>query len=1029
MMKKRIFFEKFTHSAFQKLSYAVCLLFMMGVSMSMSRAFAGVGEPGTVTQQVTITGTVTDETGEPIPGASVIVKGTSTGTATGMDGKYSINVPGRDAVLQFSFLGYLTAEQPVGDRRQINVTLKEKDVMIGEVVVTGVAAGTPKSKLTFTVERIGGEKISAVPAMSAATSLQGKIPGIQIFSNSGNPNEDPVILLRGSTSITGSSQPLVIIDGVLTEGSLRDVNAEDIERIEVLKGAASAAFYGSKAANGVVHIITKRGNMLNPGDVVVGVKSETGVMWQPFNPKRTTAHRYATDPVTGRVDRSKEDPDMIEDNKFEKYFGDPYDIFTPSTYYTAMATLTGNSANGISYYGSYQFQNREGVVDLLKGVQRSNIRLNLDHRVSDKFSWSASNSFMKSKSDDININFDDVYYADPNVDLWEPNLDGTPYKYQPNVVSTRNNVNPLYVANNRLAESEQMRFTGGYKMAYTPLHNLTFSGMYSIDFRNNNYVHLDPAGQLTSNNPEGARSTGYMYEGDDRNTKQNLMLDAMFAQTFGDVNVKFKAGAMFEDYRTADKWAQGSNLALEGMDVVTLELIDPTTLDVYSEGTKTTSQSYSAMFMGDYKDKYMLDLMIRRDGVSLFGANERWQTYYRISGAWNMAKDLKLDNVDYIKPRISIGTAGLFPGFNDQYETYSLGDGLLGTPDQLGNKNLKPALSKEMEIGVDFGFLKRFDIVASYAKKNNSDLIFSVPVSSVTGFSYQMQNIAEKNGEIFELQFSATVIEKKDFSWQTTLTFDRMTEHIGKLNRERFTLEYERIETGERVGNMYGSALATSLDQVKTSPLIRPGQTVEDVFTINNYGWVVRKDLIGTRDEARMSILDENGNTKSDNLIGNSEPDFIMNFTNVINWKKFQLYFLMSWKQGGDVFNNTKMYMSFAGENAYLRDMSDRLWEQRKATPYISHARAQMVESTTYLKLREIALSYTFNNRQLSKAKLGFIKGVRLAAIARNLITLTNYSSPDPEARTRNQETMTAFDTPKYPGGAATFTGQLAIEF
>jgi len=1029
MVKKKSFQKNSFIGAGKKLLFGLCLL-MIVVSVNISLTFAGTNESTTITQQkVSVTGTVKDVTGIPMPGVSVVIKGTTIGSVTDADGKYSINVSNMDSVLQFSFLGYETLEKQVANQKQINVTLIEKAIAIDEVVVTGVATGTPKSKLTFTVEKVGGEKLSAVPAMSAATSLQGKIPGIQIFSNSGNPNEDPVILLRGSTSITGTTQPLIIIDGVLTEGKITDVNAEDIERIEVLKGAASAAFYGAKAANGVIHIITKRGTMLNPGQVVVGVKSETGVMWQPFKPMRTTAHRYATDPVTGKVDKNHPDPDFIEDNKYQHYFGDPYDIFTPSIYYTAMATLTGNSSNGISYYGSYQFQNREGVVFLLKGVQRSNIRLNLDHKVNDKFSWSASNSFMKSISDDYNINFDDVFYADPNVNLWEPNIDGTPYKYQPNIVSTRNNVNPLYTANNTIAESDQMRFTGGYKMIYRPIGNLTISGMYSIDFRNNYYTYLEPAGLLTSNNPEGARSTGYMYEGDDRNTKQNLSFDAMYAEMIGDFNVKFKIGSIFEDFRYDEKWASGSNLALYGKDVVTLNLIDPTTLGVSSNSGKITSQSYSAMFMGDYKEKYMVDLLVRRDGVSSLGSNERWQNFYRVSGAWNMAKEFNIEKIDYLKPRISLGTAGLYPDFSNQYETYDLGSGILGTPNQLGNKNLKPALSKELEVGLDFGFLKRFDIVATYAMKNSTNLIYPVPVSSVTGFSYQYQNVASKNGKIFELSFSAKVIEKKNLSMETTLTFDKMTEHIGELNQDGFMLGYEKIETGERVGNMYGSALATSLDQVKTSTLIKPGQTVDDVFTINNYGWVVRKDLIGTRDETRMYILDDNGNNKSNNLIGNSEPDFIMNLMNVLNWKHCQLYFNLSWKQGGDMFNNTKMYMSFAGENAYLRDMSERPWSQRKASTYVSHARAQMTESTTNLRLRELALSYTFNNRQLSKARLSFIKGIRIAAVARNLITLTNFSGTDPESRTYQEGTMTAFDTPKYPGGAATFTGQLSIEF
>jgi len=1003
---------------------------MMAVSMNMSRAYADNVESEMETQQqITVTGRVVEKSNEPLTGVSVAIKGTSTGTITDVDGKYSIRVPDKNAVLAFSYLGYKSVEYTVGDMQQINVTMSENEFSINEVVVTGVASSTSKSKLSFTVEKIGGTKLSAVPAMSAATALQGKIPGIQIFTNSGNPNEDPVILLRGSTTITGSAQPLVIIDGVITEGGLKDINSEDIASIEVLKGAAAAAYYGAKAANGVIHVITKRGSSLNPGDVVVGIRSEIGVMYQPFNPKRTSAHRYGHDPITGKVDRKLSSDDMIEDNKYEKYFGDPFDIFTPSTYYTTMATLTGNSESGISYYGSYQYQNRAGVVDLLKGVQRNNIRLNLDHKVNDKFSWTASNSFVKSKSDDTSINWDDVYYADPNVDLWEPNVDGTPYKYQPNIVSTRNNVNPLYVANNRLSESDQTRFTGGYSMSLKPIKSLTLRGMYSIDTRFNNYTYLDPAGLLTSNDPDGSRSTGYMYQGDDRDTKQNLHLDAMFAKTFGYFNTKFNVGAIYEDFRTDGKWTTGSNLALWGTDVVTLNLADPTTYNVYSGSSKLTSHSYSAMFMGDYQDKYILDMLVRRDGVSNLGANERWQTYYRISGAWNMAKDFAIENFDYIKPRVSLGTAGLYPGFSDQYQIRSLSSGRLGAATQLGNPNLKPSKSTELEFGLDIGFLKRFDIVASYSKINNTDLIFSIPVSAVTGHQYQMQNIAAKNSNIYELTINARVLDKKDLKWDATLTFDRMRETFGELNRESFMLEYEKIATGERIGNMYGSALATSLDQVKTSALIKPGQTVEDVFVINNYGWVVRRDLIGTREEARMSILNEDGNTKSDNLIGNSEADFWMNLTNTINWKKFQLYFTLSWKQGGDVFNNTKMYMSFAGENAYLRDMSDRPWSQRKATPYVSHARMQMTESTSFLRMRELSVSYSFDNQQLTRAKLGLIKGIKVAAVARNLFLLTNFSGTDPESRTSNTGVMTAFDTPKYPGGAATVTGQISIEF
>lgn len=984
---------------------------------------------GTSSNQI-VTGTVVDSKGISIPGATVLVKGTAVGVNTDSDGKFSIKVPSSSSILQASFIGFTTSEVTVGKQKNIMITLKDDAISLDEVIVTGVATGTSRAKLSFTVDKVKGNLLTEVPAISAATALQGKVAGLKIYSNSGNPNDEPMIQLRGTASFSGASAPLVIVDGVFTDGGLRDINAEDIENIEVIKGAAAASFYGARAANGVVNIITKRGSSLEQGKTIFSIKSEFGVSWQTFNPMKTTAHGHKVD-ENGNPTRDLDD-DQIWDNPYIFNHNAYSEVFRPSLYTSNQVSIQGNAKSGnMSYYASYQYQDNKGIINLLKGVQRHNIRLNLDHRISDKFSVSASNAFIRKVSDDRYLNFDDIYYADPNADFHALNLDGTPYKINPNIVSTRSNPNPLYTIANSYAQTNSNRFIGGYRLTYNLLPSVVFNAVYSIDYLNSSSRSLDPAGNLLPTNPDGSvRSTGFISMQDSRVSKQNISIDGMFSKTFGDFTTRYKMQYLYENRASSLVGGNGSKLALTGMDVISLELADPDTRDHWSYSDKVIAESVTGIAYADYKGKYIVDALIRREGVSLFGENERWQTYFRVSGAWNIVKDFEIPSFEYLKPRISYGTAGLFPGFSDQYETFNLSNGKILGGAQLGNKDLRPAFSQELEIGLDGRFLDRFDFNFSYSHKRNTDQIFSLPVSAITGFEYQITNIGEFFVKSWEFSFNANIIRSTNFAWDANLTWDKLQMQIGDLGRDPFWDGMMKLESNTPWGDMYSSSFARSLDDVRTSTLIKPGQTAEDVFTINNYGWVVRKDLIGTRDEAKMTILDENGNTKQV-FIGNTIPNFTTNITNTLSYKNWQLYFTLSWQQGGDLYNNTKVYMSAAGRNAKFWDMSDRPWEQRKALSYVNqHARKQFTEDASFLKLRELSVSYTFNKELLSNLNINFFQRVRIALVARNLYTLTKYSGPEPETRNISSTgTALGEDTPKYPGGAAFFSGSLILDF
>ena len=977
-----------------------------------------------------ITGKVMDSGNVPIIGANIIEAGTTNGTVTDVDGNFTMEANG-DGTLIISYIGYQDLKVNINNRSRINIVLQEDTQLLQEVVVTGVAKGTPREKLSFTVEKISDEVIMEVPGLNVASTLSGKMPGIKVFSTTGNPMDEPVIQLRGTTSFTGSDQPLIIIDGIVTSGVLKDINMEDVASIEVIKGSAAASFYGSKAAGGVVNIITKRGSSLEDGTSRVSIKSEIGANFIGFLPLRSTAHGHLVD-ANGNPTRGVLDEDQIWDNKYNMENDAFKDFFIPRVFNSTTAGLTSRSRDGdMNYYASIQYTHNPGVVRDLDGVKRNSFRINLDNKISNTVSLNMSNLYVRTINDRRSINFDDIYYSDPNANFFADNLDGTPFKVNPNIVSTRNNINPLYDVNNKIQRGTANRFLGSYGLRFMPAYWATFNANYSVDFFHYQDEDLTPKGRLLVNYPDGStRHDGYVYKGSGNSFKHNMELSGLLTKAFGDLNSTLRLQYLYEDLKSEGLWGNGSKLAVSGMNNTSLELADPETRDHSSWGSRIVSNSYTAVGNLDYKGKYILDGLVRRDGASVIGDDNMWQTYYRISGAWNVTEDFEIPYFQMFKPRVSYGTAGILPAYGAKYETFSLSNGTLYGGAQLGNARLKPALSQELEVGLDMRILNKFDLTYNYSHKRNTDLPYVMTVSGVTGFQFQNINVGEFFVHSHEVSLNASLIQNKDWRWDATLTWDKLEEYVGELGRPDFFIGYAKIAAHEKYGNLYSSKFATSLDEVRTSTLIKPGQTAEDIFTINNYGYVVRKDLIGTRDEAKMSILDENGATSQKEFIGNMIPDFNVNLMNVLNYKNWMFYFTLSWQQGGVLYNNTKVYMSFAGRNAAFWDMSERSWDQKKSMTYANqHSRASFTEDASFLKMREMSLNYNVTRQQLSRLGINFINGIKCGVVGRNLFTLTNYSGPDPETRTVEGGTLIGSDTPKYPSDIRTITGTVTIEF
>jgi len=993
-------------------------------------------------QEKIITGKVVESaTGSALPGASIIYNNRNA-VITNNDGNFSIRVKANEpAVLNVSSIGFADKQVTVAvAENNITIALEENAKSLNQVIVTGVATGTSRKKLAFAADKISGDAIHKVPATNAATALQGKVAGLKVFSNTGRPGEEPIIQLRGATAILGTTNPLIIVDGVFTEGGFNDINVEDIESFEVLKGAAASSLYGSRAANGVISITTKRGKGLQENKPQVTYHVEYGRNWLPYKPIRTTAHGFEVDDngelILDSNGKPIAKPDNIWDVPYVKH-ADPFDqFFKPQTFFTHNLSVAGNANGGkTNYYASYQYQNQAGLVDLLDGFQRRNFRLNLDQKISNTLTLSASNAFIRTTNDTRNVNFDDIYYADPDADFYAENFDGTPYKINPNRISTRNNPNPLYQIANSYSEGTGSRFLGNYKITFHPLSYLTFSGNYGMDWSQNDNHSLNPKGNLLSDYPDGSlRSVGDISINEGKAFSQNASADVLYSQKISDFTTRVKLQYVYESNQWDNLYTYGSNLAVSGLNITSLSQADPVTRDYGSDGGEVVAQNVATLGYLDYKGKYIFDGLVRKDGVSLFGANQRWQTYYRLSGAWRVTEDFKIPGIQELKLRASYGTAGLRPDFAAQYETYDLIAGTIGAGQHLGNKNLRPAYSKELELGIDADFLKIFTLSATYAKRKNIDQIFEVPISvAATGFPKQWQNVGEFTSNSIELSLNAKLISNKDFTWNANVTWDKLEQKIGKLNVNPFMIGgFFWIREGEKYGNIYSSAHATSLEDVKSSPEILLGQDVSDVFVINNEGYVVRKTEIGTSQEKKMFKLNPDGTTNTNVLLGNMNPDFNMNLMNSFTYKNLSFYFLTSWQQGGDIYNNTWVYMSFAGKNSANLDQTGRPYNEKKPLPYFyeTRARGYYVEKTTFLKLREVSLQYSFTNKALQKARLGFVQQIDVGIIGRNLLTLTKYSGPDPETRTLDGSgAYLGTDTPKYPAGGATLSGSINITF
>jgi TonB-linked SusC/RagA family outer membrane protein len=1058
-------------------------------------------------QNAVLTGTVASNVGHPLANANVLITEMGISVGTNANGVYTITIPaarvsGQAVNLRARAFGFQPASRLVRISEgtfTFNFTLAQDVLRLNEVVVTGVVEGVERSKVAFSVGRINAEDLP-VPALDPVRALQGKVAGVRVAQTSGRPGANPEILLRGPTSINATGRgvgPLIIVDGaIMNIGSLEEIGALDIESVEVVKGAAGASLYGSRAANGVITVRTKRGGTQD--GVTFNVRSEVGFSdlnsldyGLPVNhhlqldetgkrfcvqASANIAHCSRTvDWMTEimRINNVNADttraPQLIQWNA-PALGGELLNVYQantwPGRYYNTMAqmlrrnpiTLNAVDATGrvgnVRFYVSGSYQDEQGALRGLDGVQQRRGRVNLDYDARRDLLISVSGLYDRGTNDVRGGFFGAALRGAPAgtnylaIDtLGRPIIRGG----GANLRGTGNGGGAWLYDNvgNNIDTRTSNRFLGNITGRYFPMEWFTLEGTFAYDTRS----RLDNTYFVKGYRTIGVSSafnSGQISLDDQNEESLNASLTATFRrQLRSDLQGKLSFRTLYDESHLMDREATGQVFLVQDVHTTTNASANKNATSSLQE-TRNIGLFAGADF--DFKDRYIVGGTFRYDGSSRFGAGNRWAPFGRISGVWRVSEE-PFWNVRYLddfRLRASRGTAGSTPRFIAQYERYNVtATGI--ELDQAGNSKLKPETTTEYEVGTDFTLFGRLGTEVTYAHATSRDQILLVNTPASLGFSRQWQNAGTLLNKTWELALNLPVITRRDFSWSMRGTWDRTRtfitelfapEYVSDAGTAQGTGSFFRISdsTGtsngfriNRLGNIWGRKFYRNCSDLPASVQSQCGDG--RAFQRNDQGWIVwvgegnswrdgiTKNLWQTHLPAAQSpwnytlqfghpIVDrplrgEPGEGVGINqILGNVFPDFRFGFSNTVQYKRFSLYALLDATIGHDVYNQGEGWGLLDFNSSYF-DQANRSVETAKPVGYGWRAGGPestgsggfydllapnnyVVEDASFAKLREVSLTYRIGN-------VRNFGDWTVGLVGRNLLTLTTYSGYDPE--------------------------------
>lgn len=742
----------------------------------------------------TISGTVTDQDGMPLPGVNIVVKGTSTGTQTDFDGNYNINARPQD-FLVFSYIGFQTIERRVGDAMRIDATLEPDAAELEEVVVMGYVQKR-KDDMTGSAVTVGSADINQVPVATVDQALQGKVAGLSLTSASGTPGATTDIRIRGRSSITAGNEPLYVIDGVpMTSGdqsslgsgsslsALASLNNNDIESITVLKDASATSAYGARGANGVIVITTKSGKsgktninfsssygFTNPAmdgpTVLTGAQREELFYEAVQNTflggiSMTTAEARAWEAANvggpyGAAYRNWNDMGRPEAN-----WGDVvrnYDA--PIQEHSISATGGGEDYN---FYTSLGYFGQEAIT-IGSEFERISGSLNFSKEINENLTFSTNNTASHTYQDGILEG--SAYFSSPQAAKFFMSPLAQPYNEDGSINLNTNLPNPLWIAQEDIDDQRFTRILSNSSLVWnTPIENLDFTTRASIDYKIYNYKRY-----RNRVSGDGDATNGYGYQSH-RNTVTYVFQNSLdYLLQVDDHRFDFKVLQEFQKNKSYFLRAEGNEFVTDGL---TNLASAGTPLSVTSNFTDWAVASYLGTASYSFDSRYVLNGTVRREGSSRFAQDNRWGNFWSVGGAWNLHRESFLagnDNINMLKLRASYGITGNADIDLNAYQvlfSYDADYGGTGAayPSTFGNENLTWETSKQYDFGIDFAFLQnRINGSVSYYNRESEDLLLEVPLSRTTGFSDQEANVGTMQNKGVEFELDWSVVRSDDFN-------------------------------------------------------------------------------------------------------------------------------------------------------------------------------------------------------------------------------------------------------------------------
>ncbi|WPR77913.1 SusC/RagA family TonB-linked outer membrane protein [Algoriphagus sp. NG3] len=969
--------------------------------------------------QTSITGNVSDErTGEPLIGATILIKGTTAGAVTDLEGNFSLVLTGTEGVeLIFSSIGYLTKTIPLSpNQTEINIQLSEDATNLEEVVVTGLASSVKRSNLANSVGTVSARDLTGTTTIQTTDgALYGKVAGATIRSNGGAPGGGMSIQLRGISSLIGASQPLIIVDGVYINNSfqstgratvsgaggsnqddgsnrLADLNPADIENIEVLKGPSAAAIYGTRANAGVIIITTKRGK---EGRTTVSLSQDVGFA-KPL--RLLGVDEWSEEKINFFFPEARR---AVELERFREAQATNNFIDYEDYFYNNEALLLNTRINvsggdeKTKFFVSGNITSEEGTIKNT-GFDRYSIRANIDHKITNSIKLGVSSNFINSKTErgftgnqnnsGASIGYSIAYV--PNYFDLRRNEDGT-YPVNPYFSE-----NPVAVTDFGENSSDVNRFIQAFTLDFdllkTDKHYLAANISGGLDFlQNSTQVYLPEFLQFQSSQA----NPGDILVGRQESFNTNFQAALVYNWNLGRVNMNSQAGMVRLDFKNQSLFNRGRGL-VPGQTNLQQAAVQQINNQFNSEVQEAGVFLQQEM---NFEDKIIGTVGIRWDKSSLNGDANEFYSFPRASLAVNIA------NFDFwesatltsLKPRIAYGeTAGpvQFGATFTPLTGTNIG-GLLGSEvsTQIGNTFIRPETASELEFGIDAGFWNgRMSLEATYYIKNTQNNIQNLNLAPSTGVNTTPSNEAELSNKGIELGLSGTVVQKSNFKWFSRVLFWKNE------------IEMTRLGIPTYISGGFGSGLGTFLYAEGYSPTT----------------------IVGTPADSSVP----GGFT----IWGNAQPDFNLSFFNSLDiLKGLQLSFLIDWRKGGSNINLSSFLSDGGGttEGWFDDDNGDGVPNGRQREPEPYNNAGRWVQDASFVKVREIGLYYTFPRETISGWFGSTVQNIKIGSSVNNAFLFTDYEGYDPETSTFGaQSVANNVDIAPYPTSRRIFF-HLTIDF